>query len=120
MRPGGRYAIRDLPFDLVAGVALAAIAVPSQMATAHLAGFAAFAAGSVGFALLGANRYLVICAASTIAPIFAGGLAHLAVTGTHAYFVLVASFALMVGGILFCAGLFRLGWLAEIFSRPAP
>ena len=118
MRPGGRYAIRDLPFDLVAGVALAAIAVPSQMATAHLAGFAAFAAGSVGFALLGANRYLVICADSTIAPIFAGGLAHLAVTGTHAYFVLVASFALMVGGILFCAGLFRLGWLANLVSIP--
>ena len=124
MRPGGRYAIRDLPFDLVAGIALAAIAVPSQMATAHLAGyppvqgFAAFAAGSVGFALLGANRYLVICADSTIAPIFAGGLAHLAATGTHAYFVLAASFALMVGGILFCTGLFRLGWLANLVSVP--
>jgi sulfate permease, SulP family len=124
MRPGGRYAIRDLPFDLVAGIALAAIAVPSQMATAHLAGyppvqgFAAFAAGSVGFALLGTNRYLVICADSTIAPIFAGGLAHLAATGTHAYFVLAASFALMVGGILFCTGLFRLGWLANLVSVP--
>ncbi len=124
MRTGGRYAIRDLPFDLIAGVALAAIAIPSQMATAHLAGypavqgFAAFAAGSAGFALFGANRYLVICADSTIAPIFAGGLAQLASTGTHAYCALAASFALMVGGILFSAGLFRLGWLADLVSVP--
>jgi sulfate permease, SulP family len=124
MRSGGRYGIRDLPFDLIAGIALAAIAIPSQMATAHLAafpaaqGFVAFAAGSLGFALLGANRHLVICADSTIAPIFAGGLAQLAATGTHAYFALAASFALMVGGILFCAGLFRLGWLADLVSAP--
>ena len=90
MREGSRYALRDFPSDLIAGVALAAIAVPSQMATAHLAGFppvqgfAAFAAGAAGFALIGANRYLVVCADSTIAPIFAAGLAHLAMTGTPA------------------------------------
>lgn len=124
MRSGERYAVRDLPFDLIAGIALAAIAIPSQMATAHLAGFppvlgfAAFAAGAAGFALFGANRYLVIGADSTIAPIFAGGLAHLAATGTSAYFAVAASFALMVGGILFCAGLFRLGWLADLVSVP--
>jgi sulfate permease, SulP family len=124
MRSVGRYAIRDLPFDLIAGIALAAIAIPSQMATAHLAGFppvrgfVAFAAGAAGFTLFGANRYLVICADSTIAPIFAGGLAHLAATGTHAYFALAATFALMVGGTLFCAGLFKLGWLADLVSAP--
>src|SRR5262249_38763535 len=118
------YRLRDLPFDLVAGVALAAIAVPSQMATAHLAGFppiqgfAAFAAGTIGFALLGANRYLVVCADSTIAPIFAGGLAPLALHGTPAYFGVASAFALMVGGILLCAGFFRLGWIADLVSVP--
>jgi len=123
-RSGGGYTVRDLPFDLIAGIALAAIAIPSQMATAHLAGFppvqgfVAFAAGAAGFTLFGANRYLVICADSTIAPIFASGLAHLAATGTHAYFALAASFALMVGGTLFCAGLFKLGWLADLVSAP--
>lgn len=121
---GARYGLRDVPFDLVAGVALAAIAIPSQMATAHLAGFppiqgfAAFAAGAIGFALLGANRYLTICADSTIAPIFAGGLAHLAAPGTSAYFGLASAFALMVGAILLCAGLFRLGWIADLVSIP--
>ena len=79
-----RYAARDLRPDLVAGLALAAVALPSQMATAHLAGFPpatgliAFAAASIGFAAIGANHFLVACANSTIAPIFAGGLATLA------------------------------------------
>jgi MFS superfamily sulfate permease-like transporter len=54
--------------DLAAGLALAAVALPSQLGTAHLAGFpptaglVAFAAGSVGFAAFGANRFVVACA----------------------------------------------------------
>ncbi|MGH6813996.1 MAG: SulP family inorganic anion transporter, partial [Methylocella sp.] len=119
-----RYAARDLGADLVAGLALAAVALPSQMATAHLAGFPpvtgliAFAAASIGFAAAGANHFLAACADSTIAPIFAGGLATLATSGSHDYFALCASFALMAGGILVCCGLFRLGWIADLVSRP--
>jgi len=53
-----------LPGDLIAGLTLAAIAIPEQMATARLGGFSpqigffAFIAGSLGFAALGANRFL--------------------------------------------------------------
>src|ERR1700755_1575027 len=81
----------DLPGDLIAGLTLAAIAIPEQMATARLGGFEpqigffAFIAGSVGFALLGANRFLSCGADSTITPIFAGGLAALAATGSPAF-----------------------------------
>ena len=63
------------------GLTLAAIAIPEQMATARLGGFApqigffAFIAGSIGFAMLGGNRFLSCGADSTITPIFAGGLA---------------------------------------------
>jgi MFS superfamily sulfate permease-like transporter len=61
------------PRDLIAGLTLAAIPVPEQMATI---GFFAFAAGSVGFAIFGSNRFLSCGAAdSTIKPIFAGGMA---------------------------------------------
>jgi CheY-like chemotaxis protein len=48
----------DLPGDLIAGLTLAAIAIPEQMATARLGGFSpqigffAFIAGSLGFAAL--------------------------------------------------------------------
>src|SRR5580700_5790254 len=67
-----------LTHDLVAGLTLAAIAIPEQMATARLGGFPpeigffAFLAGSLGFAMLGANRFLSCGADSTITPIFAG------------------------------------------------
>jgi len=58
------------------------------MATAHLAGFPpvtgfiAFAAATIGFATIGANYFIVACADSTIAPIFAGGLAAVAGAGS--------------------------------------
>jgi SulP family sulfate permease len=124
LRSAARYAARDLGADLAAGLALAAVALPSQMATAHLAGFPpatgliAFAAASIGFAAAGANRFVVACADSTIAPIFAGGLAVLAAAGSAHYLALCSTFALMAGSILVCCGLFRLGWIADLVSRP--
>ena len=93
----------DLPGDLIAGLTLAAIAIPEQMATARLGGFApqigffAFIAGIVGFAMLGGNRFLSCGADSTITPIFAGGLAALAATGSPDYQALAVALALMVG-----------------------
>src|ERR1700753_4101945 len=81
----------DPPGELIAGGTLAAIAIPEQMATPRLGGFApqigffAFIAGSVGFAMLGGNRFLSCGADSTITPIFAGGLAALAATGLGDY-----------------------------------
>src|SRR5579859_7393923 len=103
------------PVDVLAGVTLAAIAVPEQMATARLAGlppqagFFAFIAGSVAFALLGSSRRLSAGADSTIAPIFAGALAVLAVTGSPRYAALAAGLAILTGLIVFLAGVFRLG-----------
>src|SRR6202163_1556938 len=84
----------DLNHDLVAGLTLAAIAIPEQMATARLGGFPpqigffAFLAGSLAFALFGSNRFLSCGADSTITPIFAGGLALVAVSGTPDYLAL--------------------------------
>src|SRR6266481_8288516 len=80
----GSYRVGYFPRDLIAGLTLAAIAIPEQMATARLGGFSpqigfyAFIAGSFGFALLGGDRFLSCGADSTITPIFAGGLALLA------------------------------------------
>jgi sulfate permease, SulP family len=111
IRAAARYVAGDLRHDLAAGLALAAVPIPSQMATVHLAGFPptagliAFAARSNGFAAFRANRFVAAGTDSTIAPIFAGGLATLATSGSHHYFALCASFALMAGGILVC-GLF--------------
>src|SRR5437899_9323583 len=112
----------SLPGDLMAGLTLAAIAIPEQMATARLGGFApqigffAFMAGSLGFALLGGNRFLSCGADSTITPIFAGGLALIAVSSSPDHQALAAALALMVGIVLVAGGLFRLGGIANLLS----
>ena len=61
------------------------------MATARLGGFSpqigffAFIAGSLGFAMVGSNRFLSCGADSTITPIFAGGLVLMAASGSPNY-----------------------------------
>jgi MFS superfamily sulfate permease-like transporter len=118
------YAATSLPADLIAGLTLAAIAIPEQMATAKLGGFApqigffAFIAGSIGFALFGANRFLSCGADSTITPIFAGGLALLATAGTPDYQAQAGALALLVGLMLMCGGAFKLGGIANLLSVP--
>jgi sulfate permease, SulP family len=114
----------DLPGDLIAGLTLAAIAIPEQMATARLGGFPpqigffAFIMGSIGFAMFGANRFLSCGADSTITPIFAGGLLLMAASGSADYQALAVALALMVGVILILASVFRMGWIANLLSTP--
>src|SRR4051812_16265830 len=118
------YRASDLPGDLIAGLTLAAIAIPEQMATARLGGFSpqigffAFIAGSLGFAALGSNRFLSCGADSTITPIFAGGLVLMAASGSPQYQSLALALALLVGAILVAGSLFRLGWIANLLSTP--
>ena len=114
----------DLGPDLIAGLTLAAIAIPEQMATARLggfppaAGFLALVAGAIGFAIFGGSRTLSAGADSTITPIFAGSLAAFATIGAPHYEALAATLALMVGAIVAASGLFRLGWIADLLSIP--
>src|SRR5271156_4759905 len=123
-RPLRGVTFGGLGFDRAAGLTLAAIAIPEQMATARLAGLApqiglfAFVAASVGFIIFGANRVLSAGADSTIAPIFAGSLAALAAAGTALYGELAAALGLMVGLLVALAGVARLGWIADLLSRP--
>src|ERR1700684_2009614 len=118
------YRLAFLTHDLFAGLTLAAIAIPEQMATARLGGFApqigffAFLAGSLAFAAFGSNRFLSCGADSTITPIFAGGLALLAASGSPDYLTLAAALALMVGLFLLAAGIFHLGWIADLLLIP--
>jgi high affinity sulfate transporter 1 len=113
-----------LSADLGAGVMLLAIAVPEQLATARLAGmppitgFFAFVAGTVMFALLGSNALISVGADSTIAPLFAVGIAHLAPSGSPGYTALVGLLAVMVGVLVVLVGVLRLGWISEFLSAP--
>ena len=114
----------SLTRDVIAGLTLAAIAVPEQMATARLGGFApqlgfiAFMAACAGFAVFGSSRQLSAGADSTITPIFAGSLgahgrgwlAAVSVAGRGAAVVLV-------GVLLIVAGVFKLGYGSPTFCQ---
>ena len=110
--------------DLVAGITLLVIVVPEQLATSRLAGmppitgFYAFVAGTVLFALLGSSPQVSVGADSTIAPLFAAGVAGLAATGSPRYVDLVEILAVMVGLMLLIVSLLRLGWVADFLSAP--
>jgi len=108
----------------VAGVTLAAIAIPEQLATAHLAGMPvvaglyAFLAAVVMFALLGSNRTMSVGADSTIAPMLAVAVAAVAGVGTAAYGGDMALLALLVGVVIIGVGVARMGWIADFLSVP--
>jgi len=113
-----------LGVDALAGVTLLAIAVPEQLATSRLAGMPpitglyAFVAGTLLFSMLGSNPQMSVGADSTIAPLFAVGVGHLAQTGSAGYIELVAILAVAVGVIVALVGVLRLGWIAEFLSAP--
>lgn len=110
--------------DALAAITLIVIAVPEQLATSRLAGmppvtgFYAFIAGSVLFALLGSNPQMSVGADSTIAPLFAVGISHLAPLESTRYVYDVAILAVAVGVLVALVGLLRLGWIAEFLSTP--
>jgi len=124
MRSLRGYRREWLATDVLAAVTLLAIAVPEQLATSRLAGmppvtgFYAFVAGTVLFALLGSNPRMSVGADSTIAPLFAVGIAHFAASGTPQYQDYVGILAVLVGALVALVWLARLGWISELLSAP--
>lgn len=118
------WRLADLGPDLAAGLTLAAIAIPEQMATARLGnfppvtGFVVFIAGTLGFAVFGSSRVLSAGADSTITPIFAASLLSLASGASPAYVALAMLLAMMAGALVAAGGIFRLGWIADLLSIP--
>ncbi|HWN32773.1 MAG TPA: SulP family inorganic anion transporter [Pseudonocardia sp.] len=113
---------RLLP-DALAGVTLAALAIPEVLGYARIAGMPVVTGlytmlvPLVVFALLGASRHLVIGADSATAAILAAGLGALAVPGSPRYVQLAGTAALLVAILLVLARVLRLGFLANFLSR---
>jgi MFS superfamily sulfate permease-like transporter len=55
---------------------------------------------------------------STIAPIFATGLALIAADGSPGYVALAAALAVMVGLLVGFSGICRMGWISNLLSAP--
>jgi sulfate permease, SulP family len=117
---GGGHARRDV----LAGVTVAALALPSAMAYAELAGLSpvnglyALLLPVVAYVLLGSSRQLVIGPEGSISALVAAAVLPLAVAGSADAADLAATLALLVGGCFLAARALRLGWLADYFSRP--
>ena len=110
--------------DLLAGLTVAAYLVPQVMAYATVAGlppvvglWAALVPLAV-YAVLGSSRQLSVGPESTTALMTATALAPLALGDPAHYAALAAAAAVLVGAICFVAGLLRIGFLADLLSRP--
>ncbi len=120
------YQKQWLRTDVVAGVTLAAVAIPETMGYTSIAqtpivtGLYTVIFPTLLFALLGSSRLLVVGADSATAAILAAGLAGIAVTGLTPYsnlWLAYTSFiALICGGMLLIARLARLGFLGDFLS----
>jgi len=114
------------PTDLVAGVTLAAIAIPEVMGYTSIAqtpvitGLYTIIFPTLLFALLGSSRLLVVGADSATAAILAAGLAGIGIAGlspnTSEWVAWTSLVALVCGGLLILARLLRLGFLGDFLS----
>jgi SulP family sulfate permease len=109
--------------DALAGVTLAALAIPEVLGYAHIAGMPVVTGlytmlvPMAVFALVGSSRHLVVAADSATAAILAAGLAGVATVASPRYVQLAGTTALLVGGLLLVARVMRLGFLANFLSR---
>jgi high affinity sulfate transporter 1 len=110
--------------DVVAGLTVTAYLVPQVMAYAEVAGLPpvtglwAIIGPLVVYAFLGSSRLLSVGPESTTALMTAVALMPLAAGNPLRYASLAATLALLTGMICLLGRLLRLGFLADLLSRP--
>lgn len=119
-----RYRRSDLPHDLAAGLAVAAVALPVGVAYAQLAGFSP-AVGLyssilplLAYFLFGSSRQLVLGPDAATCALIAVTIAPMAAGDPEAYIALSALLALFAGLFCILASFLKLGALADFLSRP--
>ena len=113
-----------LSADVVAGVSVAAVALPIAIAYSQLAGVApvyglyASLLPLLAYALLGSSRQLIVAPDAATCAIVAAVVAPLAGQDPARYISLAAALAVMTGVFCIAAGLARLGFLTNFLARP--
>jgi len=113
----------QIPADLLAGVTLAAVSIPTVLGYAKIAGMPVVTGlytlllPLAAFAILGSSRHLVVGADSATAAILSAALAGLAAAGSAQYVRLAGLAALLTGLLLLLARLARLAFLTNFLSR---
>ncbi|WP_438295503.1 SulP family inorganic anion transporter [Streptomyces sp. HUAS TT7] len=110
--------------DALAGVTVAAYLVPQVMAYAGVAGLPPVAGlwaalpATVLYAACGSSRLLSVGPESTTALMTAAAVGPLAAGDPARYFTLAAALAVIVGLLSLLAWAMRLGFLADVLSKP--
>jgi len=113
-----------LPRDLVAGLVLSTLLVPQGMAYAELAGLPAITglyttvACLVAYAAFGPSPYLVLGPDSSLGPMIAAVILPLAAGNLEQAIALAGMLALIVGLVNAGAGFGKLGFVADLISKP--
>jgi sulfate permease, SulP family len=109
--------------DLLAGVTVAALALPSSLAYAEIAGLSpviglyALLLPAVAYALFGSSRQVIVGPDGSIAALVGAAIIPMAATPEQRA-PLAALLAILVGAVFLGGWLARLGWIADYFSRP--
>jgi high affinity sulfate transporter 1 len=117
-----QYQIGWLAGDIVAGVTLAAYAIPVSLAYAGLAGLPpqvgvyGYLLGGLGYALLGSSRQLAIGPTSAISLMIAGTVGGMAVGDAERYAQIASLAGFTVGVLCLIAWLLRLSILMRLIS----
>jgi high affinity sulfate transporter 1 len=118
------YRRADFPHDLMAGLSVAAVALPVGVAYAQLAGFGpevglyASILPLVAYALFGTSRQLIIGPDAATCALVAAAVAPLAAGDAALYLSLSLTLALLTGLLCIAASFLKLGGLADFLSRP--
>jgi sulfate permease, SulP family len=113
-----------LKTDLVAGLTVFAILVPSCLAYGELAGFEpviglyAALVAMIAYALFGSSRQLIVGPDATIAILVAMIVAPLALGDPTRYAALAAALTILIGLICLFGGYFKFGFVADFLSKP--
>ncbi len=112
-----------LTSEIVAGLTLAALAIPEVMGYTRIAGTPVITGlytllvPMALFAVFGSSRHLVVGADSATAAILAAGLVGVAATGSDEYLALAGVLAFLAAAFLILARVLGLGFLADFLSR---
>ena len=110
--------------DLVAGVAVVALAIPAGMGYATAAGLPpvtglyATIVPLLAYAVLGPSRVLVLGPDSSLAPMIAAAVLPLAAGSADRAVALAGMLALLMGAVLVLGRVLRLGFVTGLLSKP--
>ena len=118
------YRRADFPHDLLAGLSVAAVALPVGVAYAELAGLNpvvglyASILPLVAYALFGTSRQLIVGPDAATCALVAAGVAPLAGGDPERYLSLSIALACLAGLLCIGASFLKLGVIADFLSKP--